>query len=514
MNLIAETQKLQNYLKAKDFKTVVYGCEKLINKFPENPFLFNLLGLALHGNGSYLIAIDKFKRAVDLDSNFLPAKNNLANSYKAIGDFEKAESYYKNILKIKPNYIQALNNYANLKTLIYDYYSAIELYNKALKINENDTTILFALANAYHATGETKKTVETAERILKLNPKHVSTHKLLSSIIDYSKEGANLDQMIDIISIKDLSNSQIVDLSFALGKAYEDLKKFEKSFRYLEKANEIKKINSNFNIIKEQKFFKSIENTFQNINFIEEKKTFSRIKPIFICGMPRSGTTLVEQIIASHKDVFGAGELVYLQRLVKKYFIEDSKLSEEKIKQELKVEENFVNKEYFNMINFHKFKENNFTDKAPQNFRWLGLLKIFFPNCKIIYCKRNAKDNCLSIYKNFFAADDMKWAFNQSDIANYYNLHLNLMDYWKFRLGNFIYEIKYEKLVSNKEEEIKKLIKFCDLKWDPICLNHHKNNKTPIKTVSISQARKPVYQSSVNSNSNYEKYLSEMFSLL
>ncbi len=222
MNLIAETQKLQNYLKAKDFKTVVYGCEKLINKFPENPFLFNLLGLALHGNGSYLIAIDKFKRAVDLDSNFLPAKNNLANSYKAIGDFEKAESYYKNILKIKPNYIQALNNYANLKTLIYDYYSAIELYNKALKINENDTTILFALANAYHATGETKKTVETAERILKLNPKHVSTHKLLSSIIDYSKEGANLDQMIDIISIKDLSNSQIVDLSFALGKAYED----------------------------------------------------------------------------------------------------------------------------------------------------------------------------------------------------------------------------------------------------------------------------------------------------
>ena len=230
--------------------------------------------------------------------------------------------------------------------------------------------------------------------------------------------------------------------------------------------------------------------------------------------MPRSGTTLVEQIIASHKDVFGAGELVYLQRLVKKYFIEDSKLSEEKIKQELKVEENFVNKEYFNMINFHKFKENNFTDKAPQNFRWLGLLKIFFPNCKIIYCKRNAKDNCLSIYKNFFAADDMKWAFNQSDIANYYNLHLNLMDYWKLRLGNFIYEIKYEKLVSNKEEEIKKLIKFCDLKWDPICLNHHKNNKTPIKTVSISQARKPVYQSSVNSNSNYEKYLSEMFNLL
>jgi len=514
MNLTAEIQKLQNYLRIKDHKTVVYGCEKLINKFPNNPLLFNLLALALHGNGNYLIAIERFKRALDLDPNFLPAKNNLANSYKAIGNFEKAEFYYKNILEIKPNYIHALNNYANLKTLIFDYYSAIELYNKALKVNENDTTILFSLANAYHAIGEIQKTKEIVKKILKLNPKHVSVHKLLSSIIDYSKEQSNLNQMEDIISEKDLSNAQIVDLSFALGKAYEDLKKFDKSFLYLEKANKIKKNNTKYNITNEKSFFESIKNAFQNISFNDEKKLFNKIKPIFICGMPRSGTTLVEQIIASHKDVFGAGELIYIQRIIKKYFIEENKLSEEKIKEELKIGENFINKEYFKLMNFHKFKENNFTDKAPQNFRWLGILKIFFPNSKIIYCKRNAKDNCLSIYKNFFASDDMNWAFDQSDIANYYNLHLNLMDYWKSKLGNFIYEIKYENLVSNKEEEVKKLIKFCDLEWDPICLNHHKSNKTPIKTVSISQARKPIYQSSVNSNSNYENYLSEMFDLL
>ncbi len=514
MNLIAETQKLQNYLKAKDFKTVVYGCEKLINKFPNNPFLFNLLGLALHGNGNYLIAIDKFKRALDLDPNFLPAKNNLANSYKAIGNFEKAEFYYKNVLKIKPNYIQALNNYANLKALIFDYYPAIELYNEALKIKENDETILFTLANSYHAIGKTDKTKEIVEKILKLNPKHVSAHKLLSSLVDYSKDRANLDQMEGIILEKDLSNPQIVDLSFALGKAYEDLKEFEKSFFYLEKANKIKKNDSNYNLTEERNFFETIKNTFQNFNFKNEKKTFSKIKPIYICGMPRSGTTLVEQIIASHNDVYGAGELVYIQKLIKEYFLVENELSIEKVKEELEVEENFINKEYFKMMDFHKFKEKNFTDKAPQNYRWLGILKIFFPNCKIIYCKRNAKDNCLSIYKNFFAAEDMKWAFDQSDIANYYNLHLNLMDYWKSKLGNFIYEINYENLVSNKAEEVKKLIKFCDLEWDPSCLNHHKNNKTPIKTVSISQARKPVYQSSVNSNSNYEKYLSEMFNLL
>ena len=205
--------------------------------------------------------------------------------------------------------------------------------------------------------------------------------------------------------------------------------------------------------------------------------------------MPRSGTTLVEQIIASHNEVFGAGELVYLQSIIKNNLISKKKLSKEKLNNQFGDQANFINKEYFKMMNFHNIKENYFTDKAPPNFRWLGIIKLFFPNSKIIYCKRNAKDNCLSIYKNFFLSEDMKWAFDQTDIANYYNLHLNLMNYWVSKLGDFIYEVEYEKLVSNKEEEIKKLIKFCDLEWDPICLNHHKSKKTPIKTVSISQAR-------------------------
>ena len=200
--------------------------------------------------------------------------------------------------------------------------SVLEIYNEALKIDENNQTILFTLANAYHAMGDAQKTIEIVEKILKINPKHVSAHKLLSSIIDYSNDLANLNQMEDIISEKNLTNGQITDLSFALGKAYEDLKKFEKSFLCLERANKLRKNSTNYNIIKEINFFENIKKTFNNIGFNDEKRLFNKIKPIFICGMPRSGTTLVEQIIASHQDVFGAGELVYIQRLIKKFFIQ------------------------------------------------------------------------------------------------------------------------------------------------------------------------------------------------
>ena len=514
MNLITEAQKLQNYLKVKDYKTVVNGCEKLINKFPNNPFLFNLLGLAFHGSGKFLIAIDRYKKALDLDLNFIPAMNNIANSYKAIGNFEKAENYYDKVIKIKPNYFQAINNYANLKTLIYEYSSAIKLYEKALAIKENDIIILFSLANAYHAIGDIKQTKKIISKILDLNPKHASTHKLLSSIVNYSEDNANFNQMKNLISENNLSNSQIVDLSFGLGKAYEDLKEYESSFFYLKKANLIKEKQSNYNIEEEELLIDSIKKSFEHLNLKNKKKVFEKRKAIFICGMPRSGTTLVEQIIASHKDVFGAGELIYIQRIINKYLISENKLSKQKLNDQLELGSNLINEDYFNMINYHKFNENNLTDKAPQNFRWIGFMKIFFPTCKIIHCNRNSKDNCLSLYKNNFASNHMDWSYDQKDIAAYYNLYLELMNFWNEKIPGFIYDANYERIIQNKEPEIKKLISFCELEWDSACLSHHKNNKTPISTVSVAQARKPIYNSSLNSNEKYSKNLSILFDSL
>ena len=141
-------------------------------------------------------------------------------------------------------------------------------------------------------------------------------------------------------------------------------------------------------------------------------------------------------------------------------------------------------------------------------------MKIFFPNCKIIHCSRDPKDNCLSLFKNNFASNSMDWSYNQNDIGKYYKLYLKLIGFWKQKLPSFIYEAKYENIVKNSEEEIKNLIKFCNLEWDPDCLNFHKKKKTPIQTVSVAQARKPIYKTSVNSNSGFTSYLAELYNIL
>ena len=511
MELIERIKILNNQLSVKNYKKVIEGCGRILKNDPNNSHVLNLCGLALQGSNSILASINCFKRAIECQKDNLSAINNLANSYKGILKFDFAEKLYLKALKIKPEYVHALNNYGNLKQQIGDFNGAIDLYLKALKTAPNQINILFSLASAHQEAGEFDSSLKTAKLILDIDPQNTSAHKLISGITNYKNNKENLVTMENLYKEKKLSNEQLTDLSFALGKAYEEIENFDKSFEYLAKGNQLKKSRVNYNTNNQAQLFKSIIKTFENINFEDFKKKENKKKIIFICGMPRSGTTLIEQIIASHKDINGAGELIYLQNVIEQNFVEDFKLNKQKILDQAFSSSNNIADLYLNLLNFHNFDSNIITDKAPQNFRWIGFMKIFFPNCKIIHCNRNPRDNCLSLFKNNFASNHMDWSYDQKDIAEYYNLYYGLMNFWIKKLPNDIYNANYENIVKDKEKEIKKLIKFCDIEWDPACLNHHKNKKTPISRVSVAQARKSIYTSSMNSNNKYSKNLTILF---
>ena len=514
MDVRTKVSQLQNHLQAENYKFVVDECNKLINKYPDNSFFYNLCGLALQKSKNIKNSIEYFKKSIDLDTNNIAAINNLANSYKLLFKLDIAEKLYLKALKINPKYIQALNNYSNLKQQIGNFNASIELFLKALEIKPNQTNILFSLAAAYQEIGNFKKSKEIANKILTIEPKNASTHKLVSSIINYKDENDHLTVMEDLIKDTTLKKEQLIDLYFALGKAYEDIENYEKSYENLEKGNKLKKTKINYQINNEVKLFKSITKTFEDLDLESFKKTSKNKSIIFICGMPRSGTTLIEQILAAHPQVNGGGELIYLQNLIGQNFIENFKLNKQKIINEASSNNNIIENKYFELLGLHKFSSKIITDKAPPNFRWIGFIKIFFPNSKIIHCNRNAKDNCLSLFKNNFASSDMNWAYDQKDIAEYYNQYYDLIKFWNKKLPKDIYNANYERIVQNKEIEIKKLIKFCGLKWNSACLNHHKHIKAPISSASVVQARKPIYSSSLNSNNKYSKYLEKLFSII
>lgn len=264
------------------------------------------------------------------------------------------------------------------------------------------------------------------------------------------------------------------------------------------------------------------KNEFLRIKQIFNEKLFNKFKvsgnqdfsPIFILGMPRSGTTLVEQIISSHPEVFGGDELNFLTDIVKKNFKDKNfELILQKFSSLNEHDLIKLGTEYINNLKNKSNNSNRTTDKLPINFKWIGLIKLLVPNSKIIHCYRNPEDNCLSIFKNFFTSKELTFAYNLEEIIEFYNLYENLMIYWKKLLPKFIIDIKYENIVQNPEEQIKSLIDNCNLSWNDTCLKFY-NNKRAISTASDAQARKKIYKTSINTWKKYEKHLKKSFQKL
>ena len=368
------------------------------------------------------------------------------------------------------------------------------------KKSPKNLEIIFQLGGAYRSSGNFKEALANYEEILLYDETFTAAYRMIGTIINH-KENRKYLNKLEILKEKDnLSSEKKIDMYFSLGKAYEDLGEKEKSAKSYINANKLKKEITKYNFSIHKDHFDQIFEIFKNFNFNYKKlNIINNKKVIFICGLPRTGSTLFESIIASHKEVYSGGELPYLQRLVKKHFAENNKINKDKILNHLNNNNKDFNLEYYENLSAHNFPEKNITDKQLDNFRWIGLIKLFFPNSKIILCKRNFKSNAVSIYKNNFNSGYYNWTNDPEDILNYIKYYNKFVDLWKKIFPNQFFEVEYEKLIRQREDVIKEIIKFCDLDWDPKCLLFY-NNKSPIKTASAFQARQPIYSSSIELN--------------
>ena len=514
-NIENEIKALLHLFNSSKFDILISKAKKLIKKDPQYLILYNMLGSAYQNIGDLKLAKETFIKGYEMDPNNIAIMNNLANVYKNIGEIELSENLFKKIIKNKPDYINAYVNYGNLKRDNNDFEFAIDLYSKALKINSQIPVVLYSLALAYQGLGKFDLAIDYAQKTLEIEPKFTQADMLISQSKKYKAGDLHYEKMNLKINTLILNDEQKINLFFALAKAEEDMGLIEKSFKHLDIANSTRRKLLDFNINNEANFFNHLKNIFTKVNSgkncinnIEEKKI------IFILGMPRSGTSLTEQIITSHSSVFGAGELPQLSRIVKTKLMINDDLSEENIVNLVENEDfaNQIRADYYNYLKRFNTSEPFITDKAPLNFRWIGFIKILFPNSKIIHCSRDPKDNCLSIFKNFFEGG-LDFGYNQKELGTYYNLYLDLMNFWKEQYPNTIYNAQYEKIIEDPENEIKNMIKFCNLSWEEDCL-HFYNNKTPIKTLSTAQARKPIYKTSKNSFEKFAPYLSDLNKLI
>ena len=502
---------LINLFNANKYDLVVSNSKRLIREFPENLILYNILGSAYQNIGKLNLARKIFEKGLRLEPNNISIMNNLGNVLKNIGEIDLAQILFQKIIQKKPDYINAYINLGNLKRDNNDFKAAIILYSKALKIDDKNKIIHYSLALAYQGLGEFKLGIKHAQKALVIDPKFTRADLLISQSIKYKVGDKHFNEMELKINNQDLNNDQKVNLHFALAKANEDLGQVNKLFQNLKLGNQIKRDLLSFDIKDEIDLFTKIKRMFSNVDVGKIlKKNLPDKNIIFILGMPRSGTSLIEQIITSHSEVFGAGELPLLSKIVKEDILNEDNVSN-KIINKL-INDSFfsdqLNKRYYDYLERFDSSKKFITDKAPLNFRWIGIIKILFPYSKIIHCTRNPKDNCFSLYKNFFEGG-LNFSYNQKELAKYYKLYLDLMNFWLDLFPDSIYEAKYEKITNNTEYEIREILKFCELSWENNCLYFH-NNRTPIKTMSTAQARQPIYKSSVNSFDKYSSFLEDI----
>lgn len=253
-------------------------------------------------------------------------------------------------------------------------------------------------------------------------------------------------------------------------------------------------------------------------DFIHQFKQFDHLKPIFICGLPRSGTTLTEQIISSHSQVVKGGELDIIQKVFKKHFPQTdnfelkNKINEILLKDYKKISEEILTN-YTNLpllSDVTKKQKNFFTDKLPFNYLFIGFIKVCLPNAKIIHCQRNPRENCFSILKNYFPGEQITFSYSENDLFHYYNGYKKLMSHWNKIFKNDIYNLSYENLINHFESEVKCLIEYCGLKWEEACLEYYKS-ENKIKTISAVQARQPIYKTSQNLSENYKGFFTQDF---
>ena len=507
-----EIQILINKYKFGDYNEILNKCSSLLKKNPNNDFLWNLAGLCFQRVGNHLKAITSFQNAIENNSKNISAKNNLGISYKSIREYSKAEKIFKDLILENENYINAIVNIANLKKDTYFFEDALSNYKKALQIDENLPELHLNISNILQVKNEMDLAKNHLFKALELRNDFCKADQNLSMLLNYkdSINDKHLSSMIDKLQNTKLDRDNKILLHFGLGKAFEDKKNYEESFKHFEQGNNLKKekLSSKINFYKKKA--EDIKKYFSKIKFKKNNENPDNNK-IFILGLPRSGTTLLEKIISSHSKVGSVSEIGYLYDHIDKNIIIDKKINENQITKF--INSNFGS-EYDNFLKQFNIKKKFILDKTLTNFWYIGFIKIFFPNSKIIHSYRNPKDNCLSIFKNLFPdTTGEKWLYDQNEMGEYYLIYHDLMKFWNKLFPNQIYNSEYENLINNKDSKIKDLIKFCGLEWDEKCLNHHKNTN-PIKTLSINQANKPIYKSSINSSQFYENKLLEIYEIL
>jgi tetratricopeptide (TPR) repeat protein len=481
---------------------------------PNSADAYNNLGVILHDLNKLNEAETSYNRSLLIKPEFADACYNLGNTLLDLGRLDDAKDCFRQALQINPTHANAHSNLGSIYLYLGWIDEAEALFKQAIQIDPKSSSALHNIGNFYLEIGQVKKAKDLYLRSLMVKPDFWKARYGLTSSDKVTRGDTNfaaLNEAFEEITISEtpMPNNDMIFLHFALGKCYDDIGDHEKAFQHFLAGCKLKRILSDYN---------PTQTTLQISRIMDDldRATFGRLReagnpshlPIFILGMPRSGTTLTEQIISSHPNVYGAGEIPDLMNIIQQNTV--SNVMPISFPNNLRALDQATltawGTEYVTGLKRRAPDAMHITDKMPTNFLALGLIHLMLPNAKIIHVNRNPVDTCLSCFTQLFTFKN-NFTYDLSELGMYYGSYACLMKHWRNVLpaGAFL-DVNYEDIVSDQETQTRRIIEFCGLEWNEACLEPQENMRA-IHTASVTQVRQPIYSSSVARWRKYEKFL-------
>ena len=482
---------------------------------PGAPDTLNNLGLLYGETGQPEDAVACFRQALEARPGFVDVLLNLGNVLMEGESGEEALSRYREALRIEPDSPAAHFNLANALKELERMDDAIGHYRQAVTLSPGFAGAHNNLGLALQEAGKIEQAMDSFRNAIAADPDHAPAHRHLAHIKKHRSHDADIRAMEDALARPGIGGEQKMHLSFGLGKAFEDLRDYDKAFHFFRQGNDLKWRDGGRFMERQTALFDSLMDLFQP-SFFEARRDFGcpDETPIFLLGLPRSGSTLLEQILASQPRVAGTGEKPTLSRAIEEVFGDPLEPGFTDTINGADAEDfRRAGLAYAKALRAPGLDAPIIADKMLDNFVHVGLIKLMLPKAKVVHCRRRAEDHCLSIYKCHFAGDSYPYSYSLQALADYHGLYRELMAHWERALPGFMFDAGYEDLIADQEGKTRDLLAFCGLPWDDRCLDFHNTERT-VKTASVEQVRKPLYDSSVAAWKRYEQHLAPLLGRL
>lgn len=482
---------------------------------PDNVSAIRLLGSLASDTGRHGIAVRQLRKAVEMQPDFFAAWIDLARELSEQERFDECQEVLDHAIRLEPLLPHPRALLGNMLSKAGRYGEAVEAFETALQMQPDHSGSLAGLGHLLRTIGRTDDAVAAYRECISKYPAFGEAYWSLANLKTFRFTDDELVTMEKNVDSERLLEETRVCFNFALGKAYEDRGDFDRAFSYIDRGNSMRRFNEHYDPVQTEVIHDRIIDTF-SAEFLQENegKGDSDPSPIFIVGLPRSGSTLIEQILASHSMVEGTHELADLPRVIRainkenpsgthypeafRHFDADKLLS--------------LGRQYLESTQRHRSGAPRFTDKMPNNFPSVGMIHLLLPNAKIINARRHPLDSCMGSYKQLFFKGQA-FSYDLVELGEYYLEYQRLMDFWHSVLPDRVIDVQYEDMVRDQENQTRRLLEYCRLPWEENCLRFYEN-KRAVNTASSEQVRQPIYSKSINSWRRFESHLGPLIEVL